>query len=301
VSQLPLTHLELTFSDQVFADFVKPILQKPPSEFAVEPDRVLTEETQPEIQFSRTYTGHVDRGTSQEQTIHIDNVTVASFALFDPTNSLTVTVHGAAGNVIQLDPVKNGLTVVNDPTSLMQLGYGFSNPRPGPWRVTVQATDRTPSSGADYALSAQFRGNAILRASTSNLVPALGETVKLTGRLELGVKPLTADAVTAYVLRPDGKTLTIAMVRSGDNFHANWTPDLGGIHGIQVVGRATAPDGATVERSAFLAVQVQPSALETIMRESLGLGALVLIGVVLIAGIGFVGTRALRRFRARKA
>ncbi|MBI3913186.1 MAG: alpha/beta fold hydrolase [Chloroflexi bacterium] len=297
VSQLPLTHLELTFSDLVFANFVKPLLQKPPNEFAVEPDRVLSEETQPELQFSRTYTGHVDRGTSQEQTIHIDNVTVASFALFDPTNSLTVTVRGAAGNVIQLDPVKNGLTVIDDPLTLVHLGYGFSNPRPGPWRITVQATDQTPSGGADYALSAQFRGNAILRAKTSNLLPKLGETVELTGRLELGGKPLTADTVTAYVLRPDGKNVTIAMVRSGDGFNANWTPEIGGIHGIQVVGRATTPDGVTIERSAFLAVQVQPSALETIVRESLGLGVIVLIAVVSVAAIIFLGVRTIRRFR----
>jgi len=51
-------------------------------------------------------------------TLNIDQVAVASFALYDPTRSLTVTVRGASGNVIALDAARNGLIEVDDPATL---------------------------------------------------------------------------------------------------------------------------------------------------------------------------------------
>jgi hypothetical protein len=136
LQQVDTWHIDLNVSEQVFTDFVKPLLQKTAGEFSVEPDPAPPALPGEDLQFTRVFTGHVNPGSSATQTINIDNVAVASFALFDPTRSVTVTVRGATGNVIVLDPTRNGLIIVKDPETLVYLGYGFNNPRPGPWQVT---------------------------------------------------------------------------------------------------------------------------------------------------------------------
>jgi pimeloyl-ACP methyl ester carboxylesterase len=283
---ISLLHTDLNVSKQVFESFVKPLLQKPASEFRAEPDAAPASNPPEDLQFTRILTGHVDAGGSQEVTVNIDQVAVASFALYDPTRSLTVTVRGASGNVIALDAARNGLIIVDDPSTLVYLGYGFQNPRPGPWRITLQATGKTPAGGADYALTAQLRGGATIKASTSTLLPRLNQAVDLTARLELAGQPLTVQEARALVRNPDGRAETVPLTASGNDWKATWKPTTTGVHGINIQLSGTAPDGTLVEREASLAVQVQPSAGQVAASQrllSIVLGAAGILGITLIA------------------
>jgi pimeloyl-ACP methyl ester carboxylesterase len=258
VSEMPVLHMELNTSRQVFDDYVKPLLQALPGNFAFEPDPPLSPADLEQQQFTRTYSGHLDAGGSQELTIPIDaDVAVASFAMFDSSRSLDVTVRGASGNVINLDPVKNGLTVVDDPQALFYLGYGFNNPKPGLWRITVQTTDKTPPSGADYSMSASFQGGARLQAQASQLLPKLGESVELNARLEKGGRALAVERAQASLRAPDGSMETIDLTPQGEMRQAAWKPQQPGLYSVEIDVDGSAPDGTPVERAAYFTIEAQ--------------------------------------------
>jgi hypothetical protein len=108
----------------------------------------------------------------------------------DPSRSVTTIVRGASGNVIELDPEVNGFIRIDDPSSLFYLGYGFANPRPGPWKITVQATETTPANGTDFSISVYFVGGAKLETQSSTLVPQLNEAVEFVASLSLNGQAL---------------------------------------------------------------------------------------------------------------
>ena len=198
-------HSELTFSPVVFEKFVQPLLQKSAGTFSAGVDDVPATVRSESLQFTRVYTGHVDAGGSSELTINIDpNVTVASFALFDPTRSVTVSVVGASGKEIPLDAEKNGFIQVDDPASMIYLGYGFPNPKPGLWKVTVLASNATPAGGADFAVSVYFVGGAVLRARSNTLIPKPGEQVQLSADVTLDGQLLEIKQAQAVIRDPDG-------------------------------------------------------------------------------------------------
>ena len=294
--QTGVWHIDLNSSAQVFQEVVKPLLQRPASEFRAEPDPAPPARPADDLQFTRVFAGHLAPGASATHTINLDQVTVASFALFDATRSLTVTVRGATGNVIALDPVRNGLIVVDDPETLVYLGYGFANPRPGPWQVTLQTTSKTPSSGADYAITAQLKGGAILRAHATPLLPRHDESVQLVARLELGGAVVPMRDVQARVRNPAGATQTIALTAAGDEWRAPWKPAAPGLYSVDVIANAVAPDGAVIERSAFLSIEVQPTPDQVQQSQTIFIGGIAL-GVVVL-GIGIVLWR--RRAQHRK-
>lgn len=292
--QAPLTrtdalHTELNTSERVFAELIRPLLQKTAGEFPNEPDPAPAVRAADDVQFARVFAGHIDAGSSVTYTINIDNVAVANFALFDPTRSLTVTVRGATGNVIALDPSRNGLIVVKDPEMLVYLGYGFNNPRPGPWQVTLQATAETPSSGADFALTAHFKGGAILKAQASTLLPKVDEAVQLAARLELGGQGLTLRDAQARIRYPDGSIKNIALTDAGNEWRATWNPNLPGLYGVDITVNANAPDGLIIERSTFLSVEAQPTA-EQFRPIQLGLclGAGMIVVMIFVWGVNII-------------
>lgn len=296
VEQADVWHVDLNTSELVFAKFVKPRLQKTIGEFPAAPDPAPLANPEEDLQFTQVFTGHVNAGSSETRTINIDNVTVANFALFDPTRSLTITVRGATGNVIALDPTRNGMVVIKDPATLVYLGYGFTNPRPGPWQVTLAATNDTPSRGADYAITAQLRGGAALKAQTSALLPKLDETVQLGARLELAGQALSIRDAHARVRSPDGAMKTIALTAVGNEWKTEWKPGVTGLHGIDVVVNGNAPDGTIIERSAFLSVDVQPTP-EQVQSSQLVFGVGIgLVGIVIVMGI-LLRRRGQRRTR----
>jgi len=187
------------------------------------------------------------------------NVSIASFVLYDPTRSLAVTGRGASGNVIQLDSVTHGLRIIDDPSTLVYLGYGFENPRPGPWRVTIRPTIKTPAAGTDFAIMAQLRGGTTLTATTGILLPKIEEPVELTARLELSGETLPARhaQILARVRNhvPESIPFTIinGEVRAVMKFKE------AGLHGIDVMLEGLVADSVSINRVSFLSVEVQPA------------------------------------------
>ncbi|HEX4946116.1 MAG TPA: hypothetical protein VFZ34_05615 [Blastocatellia bacterium] len=256
IVEMPILHTDMTKSEEVFQKFVRGHLQKQPGEFPNESDPPSATNSIEPVQFTQVFKGRVNAGGTKELNVNLDQVAVASFALFDPSRSLDLTVRGASGNVIELKPDVNGLIKVDDPAAMVHLGYGFANPKPGPWKVTLTATAKTPGEGADYALSARVIGGAILRANASQLLPPMNASVTFTGALELPGKTLTNTAIKAVIRKPDGKEEELVLT----NGKADWTPAETGVHGVDIVAQANAPDGSPIERTTFLSVEVQPAA-----------------------------------------
>ena len=296
-SRFDILHTELTSSPAVFHHFVLPLLEKPVGTFVAAPDPASAASARDALQFTRVYTGHVDPGSSTELSISIDpNVAVASFALYDPTRSVDVSVRGASGNVIQLDAQANGFIRVQDPSSLVYLGYGFSNPKPGVWKVTVLATAGTPASGADFAISVYFVGGTQLTAESSTLIPKLGEPVDFTASLSLGGQLLDITKAQVITRAPDGRTETLDL-SSGVQASASWTPRTVGTYGADVVVTGRAPDGSQVERTAFLAEEVQPNPSK--LQVSTNLVLLIVLVLVVVALIVLLFTRLFSRLLHR--
>jgi hypothetical protein len=267
LEQVPYVHTELNKSEPLFREHVLPLLQKSVEDFAKPGTQVapLIIAANDAVQYSQAYTGFVNSAAGDELTINIDNdVAVANFGLYDPSRSLTVTVRGASGNVITLSPAANGLTVVNDRDSLVYLGYGFNNPRPGPWRVTVLPTSRTPPLGTSYAIVAQYVGGAAISATLSSHLPGIGQQVLLTATLNLGNQPLALDSAQVVLTRPDGSAQSVPVTQSAAGIVAAWQPDAVGIYGIDLHMRAVLPDGTIAERSSYLALEAFEKAPEVL-------------------------------------
>jgi hypothetical protein len=160
--------------------------------------------------------------------------------------------------VIELSPEANGFIQLDDPSSLFYLGYGFQNPKPGPWNITVQATDKTPSSGTDFAISVYFEGGAKLEATSNTLVPQINEQVRFDAHLSLGGQPLEITEAKAVIKYSDGSIQT-STFPAGKNISAIWTPTKAGTYAVDIVVSGAAPDGSTIERTDFLAIEVQPN------------------------------------------
>ncbi len=301
LSQFSVTHVDMNNSAEVFDQFVKPWLLAPAGSNADEPDPPASAVVTPAaLQFSRVITGHVAVGASQAVTIQIEpGLTVASFALYDVTRSLTVTVVGAGGQTLALSPETNGLVEVDDPSTLLYLGYGFENPRPGPWLITLQTTGRTPAAGADFALTAHLQGGASAQAQASSVVPTVGQEVDLSAQLDLAGQPLQLDQAQAVVRGPDGAAQTVRLTTAGAQATGPWRPAATGLFSIDLLVSGRTPDGTPVERSAFLAVEARPPAQPA--RTAVVVVALC-VGVAGVAGLAGVGVLALvwrRRRRAR--
>jgi len=294
-SQIDDIHSDLTFSEKAFTDFVKPLLEKPVDSFPLrgQPDPTAVAAADSPLEFTRVYTGHVDAGGSTELTINIEaNVTVASFALYDVSRSVTTIVRGASGNVIALSPETNGFIRVDDPSSLFYLGYGFQNPRPGQWKITVQATESTPANGTDFAISVYFIGGAKLQAASNTLVPQLNEKVNLSANVSLNGQALQITKAQAVIKKPDGTTETLNFP-AGQNISGTWTPREPGTHALDIVVTALAPDGSDIERTDFLAIEVQPSFSK--FQISFNLVLVITLVILVFVGILFGIIRLVRR------
>ena len=256
-SQVDAIHSDLTLSRLVFDDFVEPLLQRPAGTFHSAPDPAPVSQTESPLEFTRVYTGHVDPGGATELTVNIEpGLSAASFSLYDESRSIDTIVRGASGNVIELTPEKNGFIRVTDPSTMFYLGYGFQNPKPGPWKITVQATETTPSTGADFAVSVYFVGGAKLEASSNTLVPQPNEQVEFTANLSLNGQPLEIRSAQAVIKDSDGKIETLNFP-SGHTVSTAWTPKIPGTYAVDIVVTGLAPDGTTIERTDFLAIEVQ--------------------------------------------
>jgi pimeloyl-ACP methyl ester carboxylesterase len=280
--RLPLLHNDLKENRTVFDKFVAPALTAPAA-----PDTVTNAASaQPQRQTIALAAGHVDQGGSVEQVLTIDEVAVATFAIYDPTRSLAVSVRGATGATIDLSADENGLVRVDDPETLLYLGYGFTNPKPGPWRVTLSSTAATPATGADFAVSAQVEGGAQLDARTSELLPSVGDDVSISAAFDQNGVPIVVRRATALIRTPDGREETLTL--GGDDIEAAvaWRPAQPGLHSIDLVVTGMTADEQPVQRTAFLAAEVQqPEPDRSLLSIILIVAAVVLL--VLLGGVWF--------------
>jgi len=285
VQEIPLLHIELNTSQQVFEEFVTPLLKTPSGNFetAVDPPPGSTPPTSQ--QFTKVYTGHLDPGETGTVTISIDpNVTVANFALYDTSRSLDIRVQGASGNEITLDPEKNGMRKVDDPSTMVYLGYGFKQPKPGKWVVTLLTTADTPPEGADYAISATFAGGATLSANIGLTTPRLNETVPISATLTDNGVPVPLETAQAKLRKPDGSAETLDMEINGNLAALEITPNISGIYGVEVDVTSHASDGTPIDRAAFLTFEVQPPDRQiSTTRLLVGAGIVLLVVVILLA------------------
>jgi pimeloyl-ACP methyl ester carboxylesterase len=292
VEEIPLLHIELNTSREVFEGFVTRHLKTPPGGFEVAVDPPPGSNAPASQQFSRVYTGHIDPGETRDVVINIDpNVAVANFALFDTSRSLAISVTGASGNRLELDPIANGIIRIDDPSTMVYLGYGFRQPRPGRWIVTLETTDATPASGADFAIAAQFNGGALLQTTQDITVPRVNQTVTVTGSLTADGAPIPLTSAEALVRAPDGLTETLTMTINGDRAEVEVTPRMSGIHGVEVNILAQTADGSIIDRAAFLTFDAELTWLETSRNQ--------IVAVVIIAGV-VLGIVALARRRKNR-
>ena len=291
VQEMPLLHIELNTARQVFEQFVTPLLKTPAGGFEVAVDPPAGSVAPVAMQFTKVYTGHLDPGQTASVTISIDpNVTVANFSLYDTSRSLDVRVQGASGNEIALDPEKNGLIKVDDPSTLVYLGYGFKQPKPGKWVVTLLTTDKTPATGADYAISADFTGGATLTANTSLTTPQINETITVSASLTADGFPVKLETAQTLLRKPDGSQETLSMAINGNSATLEITPNASGIYGVEVDITAQASDGTPIDRAAFLSFEAQPA-----NEQIADVRWLVGVGVVLLLAIIILVPRALKR------
>jgi len=285
VEKIPLLHIELNTSREVFDGFVTRYLKTPPGSFETAVDPPLGSKAPASQQFSRVYTGHVDQGGTQEVVINIDaNVAVANFALFDTSRSLDVSVTGASGNAIELDPVKNGVIRIDDPSTMVYLGYGFNQPKPGKWVVTLESTETTPASGADFAIAAKFSGGALLQTTQDVTTLRVNRLVTINSALTAEGAPIPLTGANMIVHVPDGTTESGEMTVNGNQAMAQVSPRMSGIYGIEIDVAAQTSDGNLVDRAAFLIFEVEPTYLEIARNQILidGLILVLIVGLILL-------------------
>lgn len=291
VEEMPLLHTELSRSREVFDGFVTRYLKTPTGAFEVAADPPPDERTPISQQFSKVYTGHVNPGGTQDVVIYIDpNVTVANFALYDPSRSLTIQVTGASGRQLELDPVENGVIRIDDPETMIYLGYGFRQPRPGRWVVTLQATADTPPSGTNFAIAAQFQGGALLEVLQDTTVPLPGEPVTIRASLTADGAGVPLASASAVLYRPDGTRENLEMAVNGNQASVQVSQRASGLYGLEVSVLAPSIDGYMIDRAAYLTFEVQPAAIEIARNQWIAL-ITISAAVVFFTAIGWVRRR----------
>jgi pimeloyl-ACP methyl ester carboxylesterase len=305
IQRIPLIHGDLTVNRTVFETAVRVLLQAGPEAFAPYPDPAAPAIQSAPEQFSRTFTGHIGPGESHEITIQIDpNVTLANFSMFDNTRSLQIEVRGASGNVIALDAQKNGILEVDDPETMIYLGYGFADPKPGAWVVKVMSTDQTPAAGADFALMARYIGGATLSAQASPTIPAPGEAVNIFARLTADGQSAEVDLARALLRKPDGSTEQVSLTPGKDGLSVAYTPDQAGLYAVELTVTGKTAQGNLIDRAAFLSFEVQPGAdaaaqTRNTLFASLGVGGL-LVGLLCLGTLALTGGVVLIRMLRKK-
>jgi hypothetical protein len=137
-------------------------------------------------------------------------------------------------------------------------------------------------------------GGAKLAVDSNTLVPRLNERVNLTANISLNGESLPITQAQAVIKNPDGGTETLDLP-AGQNTSTTWTPREAGTHAVDIVVTALAPDGSAIERTDFLAIEVQPN----LGRGRITLNLILVIALVLLVLIGIVFgiIRLVRRVR----
>jgi hypothetical protein len=102
--------------------------------------------------------------------------------------------------------------------------------------------------------------------------------VTLSAKLALNGQPLQIQEAKAVIKDSDGKTETLNFP-VGQNVSVKWTPKTPGTYAVDVIVTGVAPDGTPVERTDFLAIEVQTNPTQGQITFNL---VAVIAGVVLI-------------------
>jgi len=292
---IALVHGDLTTNRAVFDSAVKALLQAGPQNFLPHADPAAPALASGAEQFSRTFSGHINAGETREIILPIEpNVSLANFNLYDSSRSLQIEVRGASGNLITLDPQKNGLLLVNDPATMIYLGYGFAQPKPGAWTVKLISGDNTPAAGADFGLNARYTGGATLEAQTSPTIPAIGQAVTISAKLTADGQAITSTSSEARLRKPDGSSETLTLTNTDGLFSTTYTPATSGLYALELAVTAQTSAGYTINRAAYLSFEAQPGAQENQSNRNKLLFGLAGLAVLLFLFI------SLRWFRKKK-
>ncbi|MEI6291712.1 MAG: alpha/beta fold hydrolase, partial [Chloroflexota bacterium] len=298
IQKLPLYHGGMTSDQKVFENYVLHLLQNPPSTFSHRPDPELPAASPDNMQFSRVYTGHLNPGETSQIVINIDpEVSLANFSLYDDTKSLQVEVKGASGKIITLDLEHNGLIKIDDPDIMLYLGYGFKQPKPGKWTVSLKSTEKTPAKGLDYAVNARFIGGASIRAASNPTIPGLGQPVDISASISTAGGNLPGIKAEIMIRKPDSSQELIPMQEAGDSFTAKYLPDQAGIYSAEIRMEGMTKDGFGIDRAAFLAFEVQPGDRDIQnSRMIFGLSALIiLLGIIIWLMVVFIRRKGMKK------
>ena len=183
-------------------------------------------------------------------------------------------MQGASGNSLDLDLQNKGV-VITDPQTLLYLGYGFENPKPGAWVVTLTSSERTPATGADYALYARFTGGATLRAQASEITVEINKSVTFTAALEDG----EIESAQAVILLPNGERQQLELTKNDGGFTAEYSPKQVGLHGVEIIVIGNTADGFAIHRAATLVIEAHAAPTDAsfpITNIAIGIGAAVI-------------------------
>ncbi len=109
-----------------------------------------------------------------------------------------------------------------------------------------------------FAISVCFVGGAKLEATSSTLVPQINEKVKLNANLTLNSQLLEIKEAKAVIKDLDGKSETLNFP-TGQNISIMWTPNKAGTYAVDIIVTGVVHEGSPIERTDFLAIQVQPN------------------------------------------
>jgi hypothetical protein len=137
-------------------------------------------------------------------------------------------------------------------------------------------------------------GGARLEAQSSTLVPQLNDPVEFTVNLSLNGQALEMTDVQGIIKDQEGRRETIHFA-SGRNVSTTWTPSQTGTYAVDIIVTGSAPDGSTIERTDFLAIEVQPN----VSTGTITLNVILLIGaiILILIGIPYILVRTIRRVR----
>jgi hypothetical protein len=98
----------------------------------------------------------------------------------------------------------------------------------------------------------------------------------------------------AVIKGPGGITESLPFP-GGRNVSTTWTPHNPGTYAVDILVTGNALDGSTIERTDFLAIEVQPD----VSRQAITLNAILLVAVValILVGIPYTVVRWIHRAR----
>ncbi len=157
------------------------------------------------------------------------------------------------------------------------MGYGFKQPTPGKWIVTLKTTEKTPAKGLNYALNARFSGGAVLNAASIPTIPALGQAVEISAAISSAAGDLTGVKAEAAIRKPDGRQEILPMQAGGEKYSVKYLPDQMGVYSVEVRMNGINSDGFEIDRAAFVAFEAQPGEKDIYFSRSISIFIAVMI------------------------